>query len=295
MPVIPLELLDCVFYAYPGEDEAQRGEKIGGCGFMLVVPFAGENPTHGTLYAVTNAHVIGQVAVRGGTPTLRLNKHDGATMLLPVDDAQWVRHPDGDDLAIAQLGAVDESVRFKALSTHHLVTVEDIADFATGADVFSVGRFVTHDGRQRNTPAVRFGHVAMLPYEPILTGQGLKQESFLVDARSIPGQSGSPVFLYRGIQTMGSMEGKGPAGIRIRLLGIDYAHRDFDPVLDDLRRPLVPRQWVEQNTGMMAVVPAWKLAELLDDEDVVARRADNEASHISVSVPDEKLDMSAGG
>jgi hypothetical protein len=42
-----------------------------------------------------------------------------------------------------------------------------------------LGRYVDHDGVQRNAPTARFGHVAMLPFEPIRQPEsGLLQESF---------------------------------------------------------------------------------------------------------------------
>lgn len=53
--------------------------------------------------------------------------------------------------------------------------------------MFFLGRFVTHDGKQRNLPTVRFGNLATMPWEPVLTERGLRQESFLVEARSLSG------------------------------------------------------------------------------------------------------------
>jgi hypothetical protein len=43
---------------------------------------------------------------------------------------------------------------------------------------------------------------------------------------------------------------------------------------DDRRTPLSEGWGIKQNTGMMIVVPAWKLAELLDDEGLVEMRED---------------------
>jgi len=59
-----------------------------------------------------------------------------------------------------------------------------------------VGRFIGHDGHQRNTPAVRFGNIAMMPDEKIKAADGTEQEGFLVELRSVPGCSGSAVYIY---------------------------------------------------------------------------------------------------
>jgi len=65
-----------------------------------------------------------------------------------------------------------------------------------GDDIFMVGRFITFDGKQRNTPVVRFGQISMLPAEPVEVDGGRAQEEvFLVECRSIGGLSGSPVFV----------------------------------------------------------------------------------------------------
>jgi hypothetical protein len=112
---------------------------------------------------------------------------------------------------------------------------------------------------------------------------GIEQESFLIEARSLSGYSGSPVFVYRmpygAVLGDDEIPGGGLQDIRKhKLLGVDWAHlRDFRPVLlsdkktkatDDDGNPL----YVEQNSGMVAVVPSWRLLELLDEEELVRAR-----------------------
>jgi hypothetical protein len=50
-----------------------------------------------------------------------------------------------------------------------------------------------HEGRQKNSPTARFGNIAQMPNEPVIIKR-FEQECFLVEARSIGGYSGSPVF-----------------------------------------------------------------------------------------------------
>jgi hypothetical protein len=105
------------------------------------------------------------------------------------------------------------------------------------------------------------------------------QESFLVEARSIGGYSGSPVFLHRAnFHSNAQQIIKGPT-FGPWLLGINWGYiNDWGPVCDASGRPINPSKprdmQVSANTGMMSVVPAWKLAELLDKEEFARERAD---------------------
>jgi hypothetical protein len=69
-------------------------------------------------------------------------------------------------------------------------------DVGPGDDVFFVDRYVNHEGQQRNLPTVRLGIISMLPYEKVEHSRGTLVDSFLVEARSLGGYSGSPVFLF---------------------------------------------------------------------------------------------------
>lgn len=62
--------------------------------------------------------------------------------------------------------------------------------------MFVVGRFVNAEGRQKNLPTLRFGNIAQSPQEKIKQDRvfgSFEQESYLVEARTISGYSGSPV------------------------------------------------------------------------------------------------------
>jgi len=103
-----------------------------------------------------------------------------------------------------------------------------------GDDTFMVGRFINHAGKQRNTPSIRFGNIAMLPFEKVKLDNAAnhyEQEAFLVETRSISGFSGSPVFVYQPIYTMTqiprahefAISEHDPMG-ELYLLGIDCGH-----------------------------------------------------------------------
>jgi hypothetical protein len=286
MPAIPGQFLDCAIYLYPSVEAAEAGERLGGSGFLVSVPIEGQSHRHGgdgphvgTLYAVTNRHVADKARA------LRLNNQDGAFEVLPMDAQAWVGHPDGDDVAVAPMGLSPDRHQFLAVSAESLVapTREDYFYFARGTDAFMVGRFVNHDGQQRNTPTIRFGNVSMLPHEPLWHEHyKLWQESFLVEVRSLPGYSGSPVFGYVPIPPSGKdlAPGDDPqlAGMSVRLIGIDWCHlRDWGDVYQADQQTKTGDR-VALNSGMAGVIPAWKITELLmEDEDLAAGRKQAEA------------------
>ena len=166
-------------------------------------------------------------------------------------------------------GMSDAKMKFVHVGTEHFITGKRIEDMGVGAgdDVFMVGRFIGHDGKQANLPSARFGNISMMPDEPLTTPLGIEQESFLVEMRSLSGYSGSPVFVYFWPMEREMFEydpvhyPMGPW-----LLGVDWCHiQTYDPVLEKNGKTAVQEGYVVQsNTGMAGVVPAWRLQEFLD-------------------------------
>lgn len=291
MPRIPDFLLDCVIYLYSSRQAAESGMKAGGSGFLVSEPSSTPGAP-ATVYAVTNSHVIEK-----GFPVVRLNNKKGSIEVLPLGRHQWTHHPDGDDIAVCPVGLAAEHRYFALDRTRWFVTEAEMADLHVGPgdDVFFVGRFMSQQGRQGNTPTVRQGIISMLPREKVPSWDGTLIDSFLVEARSLSGYSGSPVFLNRQPGSPYHMEwdedapdpqqalrsAPGKRGV-IGLLGIDCGHYpDFRPVLQsDKERAATPELWVEQNSGIMYVAPIWKLADLLHLEDLVKIRREREQAWV---------------
>jgi hypothetical protein len=281
MPRIRDEFLDCVIYLYPDRSAAETGEKIGGSGFLVGVQSKGLPQNFWFLYAVTNKHVI-----IGGATTIRFTTRDGKTDVLETDERSWVHHPSGDDLSICLVSFDPNLFKFHFIPRANFLTREIIESLNVGPgdEVFVVGRFVNHEGKQQNRPTARFGFIGQMPYEPIVQDDGFEQESFLVEVRSIGGYSGSPVFLYvmpvvpdtfaaRKVQTYG-IYGEW-------LLGVEWGMLlNWEPVRNELTKPVNPSNprgmQVPINTGMMGVVPVWKLAEMLDNGPIANFRFEQE-------------------
>ncbi len=126
-----------------------------------------------------------------------------------------------------------------------------------------------------------------MPWEPIVI-EGHPQESFLVEALSISSYSGSPVYVYfpqqvdstinpeiKKMVTDGKLKLPGVSSKRVNipmqigpwLLGVDFCHiRCDEPLWSKItKKPISDDSFIKSNTGMMGVVPAWKLHEILED------------------------------
>jgi hypothetical protein len=145
----------------------------------------------GSTYAVSNWHVV------SFAPTIRLTTAGGEIDVIAASTEQWIRHPDGQtDLAVLPLQLERGKPRIAALAPGHIVTHEKARESSIGIgdDVFMVGRFINHEGVQRNRPTVRFGAIAQMPGDKIPTDAG-EQDAYLAEIRSISGDSGSLVIV----------------------------------------------------------------------------------------------------
>jgi Trypsin-like peptidase domain len=274
VPRIRDEFLDCVLYLYPSYKDADEGTGIGGTGFFIVVPSEGLKKNFLFPYVVTNRHVI-----ESGNTVVRMTTRDGKKHIIETDERDWRFHVQGDDLAVFLISVDPSKLRFSHIRSNELMLKHDLMTHAVGIgdDVFVVGRFVNHEGRQRNSPTARFGCIAQMPNEPVRIGK-FTQDCFLVEARSVGGFSGSPVFWH---VLPFAYRPKASVQIGPLLLGVEAGFmQDWTAVCDAAGRPINPgepnAQQVRVNSGMMVVVPAWKLAELLNSEAVAAKRREIE-------------------
>jgi hypothetical protein len=197
MPRIEQRYLDCAIYLYASEASAKAGENFGGSGCLVSIrgrTVWDESSFHygrytkvkffypDHTYAVTNNHVA-----RRGFPVIRLNTIDGETDVLNLHHGDWIPHPEGDDLAVAPIDLPDD-IHSVPIQTSMFASKEDIGRVGAGDDTFMIGRFISHASKQRNTPSLRFGNIAMLPFEKVKLGRDAnyhEQEAFLVETRSI--------------------------------------------------------------------------------------------------------------
>lgn len=270
MPRVPDFLLNCVVYLYCSEQDAKDGSLYGGTGFLLGIPSESVPPfVH--LYVVTNRHLV-----EGGACVLRANQRDGSTTILNLS-AGWVFHPHGDDLAVHSIALhPGERHSIAIIMTNYLLTQEFMneQDVGVGDETILAGRFVRHDGRMMNRPALRFGHIAMMP-DPKdgvlvdIAGRDYYQEAFLVEGRTICGYSGSPVFWCR--QHDADRSHVWPE-YDLRLLGVHSHYLTVPEGSYAVAHGQSRTRTVEVPSGMMVVIPVWRLSEMLNDPALVAGR-----------------------
>jgi hypothetical protein len=261
MPRVPDEYLRCIVYLYTSIPAAEAGEMIGGTGFIVRLDENGVS-FH---YVVTNKHVV-----RKGGSTVRFNTLEGVHEAVEYDKQNWFTAQKA-DLAVYLMPADLGRFNFRPISIDEFITQEIITryDLGIGDDVFFSGRFINAEGKDRNRPSLRFGTIAQADTD-LIDGE----ESYLVEARSISGYSGSPVFFY--------IEGNASRGINKHLtftepagpwlLGVDWSHINDYVDAKDRTGVTLPFQ-VRSNSGMMGVVPVWQLEALLSRKDVKEQRA----------------------
>jgi hypothetical protein len=111
------------------------------------------------------------------------------------------------------------------------------------------------------------GHIACMRHEPVLTAYGYI-DAYLIEARSISGLSGSPVFFINGTRAIKS--GPGTVALSLAadkpyylLMGLVHGHFDIrnlneDTVVEDERKTTGGI-----NTGIGVVIPVDKIIETI--------------------------------
>lgn len=267
------QVLDCVAFLCV-EDWRPGGIGRYICGgtvfFVAVGTEAG-----GHLYAVTARHCVDRARARGSL-FLRLNAVDGGVRHVQINSG-WVFHPDPNvDAAVLPIPTLP-GVRPAAIpeETFALRSSLDEYEIGIGDDVVVCGLFTQRAGTQRNIPIVRAGIIAAMPDEPVfdaITGQSF--DAYLVEARSLGGLSGSPVFTYTGYDR--GPEGKVNKVGRNFLLGLIRGHWDQ-------KNPASMPDFASDDTGVVnmgiaLVTPVQFVREILNsDELVMQRQRDDQA------------------
>lgn len=200
MPVLPRNVVNCVFYLYRSVDDAKAGRSPCGTGFVVAVCTMPHVRTPKFYYGVTNWHV----AIRDGASVVRINSVDGGVDVIEFDPSEWEFMPGGHDIAAIELNLDSKVHDLSAVDVRMLLsrpssgmTLNEL--IAVGDDTFMVGLFADNSGVELNIPSARFGNVSMLPHEMATVKEptGLRGANFIVDMHSRTGFSGSPVFAYR--------------------------------------------------------------------------------------------------
>ena len=265
---VPDEVRQCTVFL--GRKTAQEGStvslKLSGSAFFVSVPSADPDAKHTFVYLVTARHVV--EGTEGQEIMLRANTKEGTSIALSTSKSSWSYHPTQESVDVAVLPwAPPDSVEYKHVPQSMFLTDEIIAErtIGTGDEVFLAGLFAHLSGNKRNLPIVRLGNVAMMPDEPIPTSIG-PIDGYLIEARSIGGVSGSPVFVR---------ETAGTRGGSFYLMGLIHGHWDIPP---ENKNDAVDAAGANSgvNMGIAIVVPTNKILEVIDHYELVEKRKETD-------------------
>jgi hypothetical protein len=229
----------------------------------------------GFRYVVTAEHAISGFAEKGWEIYLRGNLTTGGVREDNWAKAHWHFHPDigSTDVAVATIDfQPDEEFKNIVLrSPEPDRGIPATSEFmktnrlGVGDEVFIVGLFKSHHGQKRNVPIVRIGNLAMLRGEPVHTEHCGYTDAYLVEARSIAGLSGSPVFIHWPLPFQ-------PGASQFRFLGLMHGHFDIANLNEDTVVDSESQVSGGINTGIGVVIPVEKILETLDQPELVELR-----------------------
>ena len=228
----------------------------------------GVAPASGT-QLVTAKHLIERVRKRGLSHIfIRVNVKSGETAWVVTQISSWQFHPSDPSVDVAMLPAgVPSEWDHIVVPTVAAFSAEQASkhEIALGEEVFIVGLFRHHRGKKRNIPIVRVGNLAALDEEKVQVADGLI-DAYLIEARSLGGLSGAPVFLNLGaVRNVNGqiIASRGPGPI-VLLLGLIHGHYDVDVLKIDAQ--IEPAELTPEriNTGIAVVVPIERILETFE-------------------------------
>ena len=232
-----------------------------------------EQSTQGFTHLVTAAHVIQGISSKNdfdGKILIKASRMDGTVAIFEERIELWQFHPTESEVDVAVLPFVSplqEQTDSKVIPLGMFLSddVRDEHEIGLGDEVFLPGLFINHHGRQRNIPIVRAGNIAAMPEEKVYTSFGII-DAYLVEARSIGGLSGSPVFVHLGMdrkfEKNSFLVGTGERTGTNFLLGLMHGHYKVQPAPSQ-PSPDATLQEEAINMGIAIVVPSEKILEVL--------------------------------
>jgi hypothetical protein len=261
---VPPEFLKCVAFLCTKTKGKLRWEATA---FFVSVNY--QNGLEQHLYAVTAKHVIDGIREDGHKKVhFRLNFSNKPADFMKSAISDWWFHPTdaASDIAVLPVILPDDSDHLNLPAGVFFIRPE-LANYKrldVGDQVFYTGLFWERPGAKKNLPIVRIGTIAAMPGEPIEMDEGPPMIGYLMEARSMGGLSGSPVFIdLGGTRILESGDIQGLASPEYYLIGIACAHWD-------VVKPEKPGQ--DANMGIAIVTPASKLTETLNRPELQAMR-----------------------
>jgi hypothetical protein len=261
-----------VFFGKPDFDGSVA---YGGTGFFVEY----EDPSgHTFRYLVTANHVASQFVL---CDVIRMNLRVGGAENVVMEDMNWVPHPTA-DIAVTRY---NPPARFdvSVFPLKHGLTEEKRVEknIECGDICYIVGLFRLHWGSKKNVPFVHTGHIAVTPDEDELvlienraTKKRTKALAYIIEAQTLDGLSGSPVFVRRGVKAELAQFDTAIKPLRygaVFLLGVYIASWDGAPgeILEADRNF---KGGARVPVGMGSVAPFDQILELIEGEELSEMR-----------------------
>jgi Trypsin-like peptidase domain len=249
--------------------------QFAGTGFFVSYPAPTYLPALRISYLVTARHVAEGLV---GPFVIGVNNSSGALELCDVDEAVWQYHWDTSiDVAVVPMEITDadwQPFPYEAFADHENSAL--FSRFGVGDSVYVVGLYRLFPGKNKIFPIVHTGHVAMIPNEDIpvrnrTTGKISGTRGYLIEAQTLEGLSGSPVFVrYTNPTGIGSAIGRVVAySDSIYLLGIWQSA--WDGIAGDILSEQMGRD-CRVPAGMGVAIPARRITEILESKNLREQR-----------------------
>lgn len=280
-----------VFIGIKRPEETVEQIKYIGTAFIIAIP--AKNPRFSFLHIVTAKHVAKKLeGVDGLECFLRANLKSGGSEIFGIKNIPWFYHPDETwqtDVAVYPFALGNEVLR--QIDCEPIPLASFLSDeirvqqgIGEGDEVCFVGLFSRHSGNKKNLPIIRTGTIAMIPDEPVPVQKFGNIEAYLIEARSIKGLSGSPVFVLKptGLQ-LGEYTVL-RSNMNIHFMGLIHGHWDLEPGESvDIEDSEGGNDSV--NIGIAIVIPAKKILETVNQPKLVQWRDVQEAQWVARKSP----------
>lgn len=266
---VPPQIKDVVSFIFV---QNEKGEMIAnGTGFFVGVKRSEPTESY-SVYLVTAKHVL-RDKQQNYFPTVyvRLNTNDGGSEFaaLPIRTEvpkTLFTHADATvDIGVIPVLPDQKKYDFKFLPDNMLTTKEIFEKnrIREGDEVFFTGLFISHYGQRRNYPIVRFGRVCLVTDEKV-NWDGELVDLYLIETQSYGGNSGAPVFFYLSADREPGILRLGPPPVF--LAGVMKGSFQAGKEVQMVETRNIPVSY--DNIGIAAVVPAYRLHEILFSEEL---------------------------
>lgn len=232
------------------------------------------------------------------TLAVRFNMVTGGSKAFSLAGARWWSHPDLENLS--DVATTPFSIDQASTEQVWLPLDGSIVETSSrphlrakgarlGQEIAIVGLFRHHYGSTtKSVPIVRVGNISAMPVERIKSRYCGFIEAFLIEARSISGLSGSPVFVNlsddprrrRSLAVVG-VEQNSDSIVdfsRYLLLGLMHGHFDLPNMIEDaVTEDNGGGEREAINTGIGVVIPIQKIIETLYQPELVEMRKKKQA------------------